>query len=252
MKSVTPRLSERSELFEVLRLGGVTQRTECRDIGFVASCIAKACSQFEDRVRQLSGITRHRHPAIASPSGAHERVGGSASNPDAWLARSGPEDEGLPHRNRFIVRGVEGGMDEVEGLVGDAASGLGVDSERPKFGFHPPDPHPELQAAAGEFLNRGDDLGGGECRTVGEDQDGSAELDAVGGGGEPGERSQGIEIASARSLRLVGWDGDVIGYPDRIETGRFSASRTLAQDVGAGGAAHQPQGESESHRFTAP
>lgn len=69
---------------------------------------------------------------------------------------------------------------------------MAINPDRPKFGAHPSDPPTDFEATAGEPLDGRDRFCGGQCGSVGHDEERGADADPLRRCGEPGER---IEVA---------------------------------------------------------
>ena len=123
-------------------------------------------------------------------------MGRRASDPDPRARRVGAEEEGLSIRFSLIALRIKGSAQELKGFVGQSSSFMAINPDRPKFGAHPSDPPTDFEATAGELLDRRDRFYGGQCRWVGHDEDRGADADPLGRCGEPGERGEGIEVAT--------------------------------------------------------
>jgi len=92
----------------------------------------------------------------------------------AWTLRT---SEGAT-RLKFDLVGGKAAVEEVERRIGDGAAPPAVDAEGAKLGLHPTGPDPEVEASAGELLNRRHPLRRRERRAVGHDEDAGAQTDA--------------------------------------------------------------------------
>ena len=152
-------------------------------------------------------------------------------------------------------------LENLDVFVGDfAALGVGVQPQGLELLLHPAHAAAEDEPPGGEDIQGGEDFGGKHRVAVGEDEDMSAEADAVGAAGQEVERRQGFKVGvvvlegghavggvGVEGIHFVG-DDDVVADPDVVVVQGFGGLGQAAQVVGGGHSAPAGQGASESNR----
>ena len=147
-----------------------------------------------------------------------------------------------------------------EVLVGDrAARGEGRRSQGFELLFHPAHADAQDEAAPGQHVQGGQDLGGQDGRTVGDNHHAGHQADVFGDAGQVGQQGELLEILAALSggelaahgvgvgrVDLVG-DEDVVTGHHAVETQAVAGLGDLRQGAGLGVGAVVGQVESELH-----
>ena len=180
-------------------------------------------SEFGDMACECLGLNPGRDPAVAIFDRPAQGVGGCSPDIDRGANRSGPKQQGLSVGLDHVV--LKALPQQGQDAVADRPSTGMIDAQGLELFLHPAGADAEPQAAAGQLLDGRHQLGRLQRQAVGQEQDGRAQADAPGGGGQKAEGSHWIEkTALGKSLRNavrhigLGRNGQMFVQPQRIES----------------------------------
>lgn len=181
-----------------------------------------------------------RQPAVALERGPSYGGGRGAADPqrDAVLRRAGPLAESLEVVQLAVVFGElvgsEGGPQGVEALVEHRAALPEVHPQGLELLLDVSGTDPEEQPASAEVVERGVLLGGEQGVPQPDDRDMAEQPDAFGGGGQEGERGDGVVPDGAHRGGQPARDADVVAARQVGEAGPVGGAGDVQQVLGTG------------------
>ncbi len=155
----------------------------------------------------------------------------------AFLCGAGPLPEALEVVELAVVLGElvgsEGGAQGVEALVEHGPALPEVHAQGLELLLDVPRAHPEDQPAAAEVVEGGVLLGGEQGVSQADDRDVAEQPDAGGGGGEEGERGDGVVPDRAHRGGQPARDADVVAAREVGEAGPVGGAGDAEEVLGA-------------------